>query len=138
MHTILMSILPHILNDNDQFIDYDQFLIDFPDEKSQEFEQQHLCLGYHMKDNLLKYSTKENYIKIFNCQNKCIFTSFDQSIRQFINQDYRTDCVIPVKHFLFNFQPIILQNKLEKMRKGVRNDYKFTQLELAYYLQHIV
>ena len=56
MHQIIMSILLNVIQDNDSFTDYQQFLVDFPEEQLVDIEQKHLCMGYHMKDGLLKYS----------------------------------------------------------------------------------
>ena len=98
-----MSILPNVLEDPDRFNVYGKFFTDFPDERHTEFEQQHLCWGYHMKDGLLKYSDKGNIVQNYGIEEKAILGDLDSSIRNFINKDYKTDVIVPVKHFLFNF-----------------------------------
>ena len=98
-----MSIILRVLDDPDPFEIFTCFFIDFPNDNTMELEQQHLCLSYHMKDNLLKYKNTPNTIKNYKHQNKSLLCDLDKDIRNCINEDYRTEFTIPVKHFVMDF-----------------------------------
>ena len=127
-----MSVLQQVLQDSDKFDVFGKFLIDFPDEKNKENEQTHICIGYHMKNGLLKYSDKSSYIKRFDFKNKAFMSDIDVCVRSFINQDYKTDVTIPVKHFVFDFEQILLNQKMHKVRnKELLKDCEITDFEIA-------
>ena len=127
-----MSVLQQVLLDSDKFDVFGKFLVDFPDEKNTENEQTHICIGYHMKNGLLKYSDKSSYIKRFDFKNKAFMSDIDVCVRSFINQDYKTDVTIPVKHFVFDFEQILLNQKMHKARNNEPlKNCEITDFEIA-------
>ena len=59
-------------------------------------------------------------------------SDLDVCVRSFINQDYKSDVTIPVKHFVFDFEQILLNQKMQKLRsKESLKDCKITDFEIA-------
>ena len=108
IRTLLLNLMITLLEDQDPFVPFSRYFIDFPEQGIGEQLHKHNAFAwYHQSQQLPKYSDDENNIRIFNATSIC-----KTNINEFIEQDIIIDNDTqdsqnksePVEHFSVDFR----------------------------------